>query len=256
MSLIVTKDRSIYAGYSSLYKCIQNSISSIPTETGIFQHMTKLSKPEFVLLGTNTGRYTKVPCGLYTQYPIFPLGIYAEYLNPQNYRSNPKVADVSTSNTLIYYITEDSDGSKYIKDIHADWILLNFIKEYSLTSTIASKRPFKMILIADSFSPLEDTGVPIADIETWTYITFDEIVADWKIILEHEPETNLLDFQTLAEKLHILDRIGDPIVYDEKLQNEIRYREMIQSFSLEYPDFGIQGVIPVNARPNVNYPHL
>jgi hypothetical protein len=26
---------------------------------------------------------------------------------------------------------------------------------------------------------------------------------------------------------------------------------MIQSFSLEYPDFGIQGVIPVNARPNL-----
>lgn len=249
MSIIVTKDRSIYAGYSSLYKCIQNSISSIPTETGIFQHMTKLTKPEFVLLGTNSAKYTKVPCGLYTQYPIFPLGIYAEYVNHQNYRSSPKVADVSASNTLIYYITEDSDGSKYIKDIHTDWIFLNFAKEYSTGDPIVSKRPFKMILVADYFSPLEDTGVPIADIETWTYITFDEIVADWRIILEHEPEANLLDFQTLSEKLHILEKIGDPLVYEDKLENELRYREMVTSFSLEYPDFVINNILPVNARP-------
>jgi hypothetical protein len=251
MSLIVTKDRSIYAGYSSLYKCIQSSISSIPIETGIVQHVKKLTKPEFVLLTASTARYTKVPCGLYSQNSIFPLGIHAEYSNPQNYRSSPKVADVSSSNILVYYVTADSDGSKYIQDIHTDWILLNFVKEYSLNATIVSKRPLKMILIADHFSPLEDTGVPIIDIEGWTYITFDEIVADWRSILEYDPEADLLDFQTLAEKLHILETIGDPTVYEEKLQNEIRYREMVTSFSLEYPDFTIKNVIPVNARPNL-----
>lgn len=249
MSVIATKDMSVYLGYSSVYNCIQNAVSATPLQTGVFQYRTKLTKPDFVLAGTTSARYTKVPCGLYSQYPIFPLGIYAEYTNQENYKSNPKNADVSSSNTLVYFLTNKTDGSEYIPDIHADWVFLNFVKEYSTGEVIASKRPFKMILVADYFSPLEDTGIPIADIEGWTYITFDEIVADWKSILGSNPNANLLDFQTLAEKLHILEKIGDPINYEEKLQNELRYREMVISFSLQYPNFAMKGIIPVNARP-------
>lgn len=249
MSIIVTKDKSVYAGYNSLYQCMQNAVSITPLQTGIFQYRQKLTLPEFVLVGTTSARYTKVPCALYSQYPIFPLGIHAEYKNPQNYRASPKTVDVSASSTLVYFLTNNSDGSQYIKDIHTDWIFLNFVKEYSTGDPIAHKRPFKMVLVADYFSPLEDTGVPIADIETWTYVTFDEIVADWKNILTNDPTANLLDFQTLSEKLHILERIGDPIIYEDKLENELRYREMVTSFSLQYPDFVITNILPVNTRP-------